>query len=31
MIGALRDPDKAAALRRVPRLPEFWREVAEGE
>ena len=29
MVDALRDPAKAAALRAVPRLPEFWREVAD--
>jgi MOSC domain-containing protein YiiM len=29
MVDALRDPDKAAALRAVPRLPEFWRQVAD--
>jgi MOSC domain-containing protein YiiM len=28
MIDALRDDEKAAALREVPRLPEFWRRVA---
>lgn len=31
MVEALRDPEKAAALRAVPRLPEFWRQVAEEE
>ena len=29
MVEALDDPDKAAALLRAPRLPPFWREVAE--
>jgi MOSC domain-containing protein YiiM len=31
MVEALRDPEKAAALLKVSRLPEFWREVAEGK
>ncbi|MEO6527396.1 MAG: MOSC domain-containing protein [Gemmatimonadaceae bacterium] len=30
MTDALRDPRKAEALRQVPRLPEFWRHVAQG-
>jgi MOSC domain-containing protein YiiM len=30
MVLALGDPERAAALRAVPRLPEFWREVAAG-
>ncbi|HEV7591145.1 MAG TPA: MOSC domain-containing protein [Longimicrobium sp.] len=30
MTEALRDREKAAALLRVPRLPEFWRQIAEG-
>jgi MOSC domain-containing protein YiiM len=30
MTEALQDREKAAALLRVPRLPEFWRQVAEG-
>jgi MOSC domain-containing protein YiiM len=30
MTEALRDREKAAALLQVPRLPEFWRQVAEG-
>ena len=30
MTEALQDPEKAGALLRVPRLPEFWRQVAEG-
>ena len=29
MVDALRVPGKAAALRVVPRLPEFWRQVAD--
>jgi len=29
MVEALRIPEKAAALRAVPRLPEYWRRVAE--
>ena len=29
MVQALDDPSKAAALLRAPRLPHFWREVAE--
>ena len=29
MAEALRSPEKAAALRSVPRLPEFWRQVAD--
>lgn len=29
MVEALRNPDKAAALRTVPRLPEFWQQVAD--
>jgi MOSC domain-containing protein YiiM len=29
MVDALRVPEKAAALRAVPRLPEFWRQVAD--
>lgn len=29
MVEALRSPEKAAALRAVPRLPEFWRQVAD--
>jgi MOSC domain-containing protein YiiM len=29
MVEALRDPEKAAILREVPHLPEFWRQVAE--
>jgi len=29
MVEALRTPAKAAALRAVPRLPEFWRQVAD--
>jgi len=29
MVRALNDPDRAAALRVIPRLPEFWREVAQ--
>lgn len=28
MVEALDDPDRAAALRVIPRLPEFWRNVA---
>jgi MOSC domain-containing protein YiiM len=31
MVEGLRNPDRAAALRAVPRLPEFWRQVAEEE
>lgn len=31
MVEALRDSRKAAALRTVPRLPEFWRQVADEE
>jgi MOSC domain-containing protein YiiM len=31
MVEALRNPVKAAALRGLPRLPEFWRQVAEEE
>ena len=30
MVEALHDREKAAALLEVPRLPEFWRHVAEG-
>lgn len=30
MAQAIRDPLTAAALRRVARLPPFWRDVAEG-
>ncbi len=30
MVDALRDDDKAAALRAIPNLPEFWQQVAEG-
>lgn len=29
MVEALRDPRKAAALARVPRLPAFWQRIAE--
>jgi MOSC domain-containing protein YiiM len=29
MARALRDPTQAARLRDVPRLPEFWRRVAQ--
>ncbi len=29
MVQALHDPDRADALRVVPRLPEFWRKVAD--
>lgn len=29
MVEALRDPGKAAVLRELPHLPEFWRRVAE--
>jgi MOSC domain-containing protein YiiM len=29
MVHALRAPEKAAALRAVPHLPEFWRQVAD--
>lgn len=29
MIDALHDDDRAAALRQIPRLPDFWRRVAE--
>jgi MOSC domain-containing protein YiiM len=29
MVEALRDPGKAAVLREIPHLPEFWRQVAE--
>ena len=30
MVAAFWDPDEAAALRQVARLPEFWRRVAAG-
>jgi MOSC domain-containing protein YiiM len=29
MVEALRSPEKAAALRTVPRLPVFWQQVAD--
>jgi hypothetical protein len=31
MVEELSNPDRATALRAVPRLPEFWRQVAEEE
>jgi hypothetical protein len=30
MTEALADPEQAEALLRIPHLPEFWRQVAEG-